>query len=268
MPIACSTSIKCNSPLEAALAEVARLGFSNVDVLTIGTWAHVNVANFTSDPEGTIAAVGKLAQQHGLRPVALNTGTTVQLHDRSPQANETRRREVDLFIRLMNHFGIKVAAIQPLQRSKEMSQNAMLTAAAQTVREQVAQARAAAVEFALELHVGSAFESMDEARQLLEIYPDVPLVYDPTHFVMQGVDIKDTAWLMKNAIHAHVRDAAKGKLQAPMGQGSVDFDWVLGSLRDHGFSGTLSIEYLESKDFDVADSVKRLHEKMRQFFAD
>jgi sugar phosphate isomerase/epimerase len=135
-----------------------------------------------------------------------------------------------------------------------------------TLREQDAIAKAAGVRFAVELHVHSPFESIAEAKRLLELMPEVSVVYDPTHFVMQGLDIRETGWIMDRAIHSHLRDAAKGKLQAPLGQGDVDFDWIFGEMKDRGYRGGFSIEYLESKDFDVTDSAKRLYDLIAKHF--
>src|SRR5687767_14984539 len=97
MAIACSTSVKCGSTLEAALETIAKLGIPKVDLLTIGKWAHVNVVDFANDVDGTIARTDELMKRHGLTPVAMNTGTSVQLHDRGDAASAQRRREVGAF---------------------------------------------------------------------------------------------------------------------------------------------------------------------------
>jgi sugar phosphate isomerase/epimerase len=47
-------------------------------------------------------------------------------------------------------------------------------------------------------------------------------------------------------------------MQTPMGEGQVDFDWLTGALRDCGYAGDVSIEYLPGADFDATDSVRRL----------
>lgn len=96
--------------------------------------------------------------------------------------------------------------------------------------------------------------------------PNLGIVYDPTHFVMQGLEIRETDWLIKRAQHVHLRDAAPGAIQTPFGEGAVDFGWVLGTLREHGYSGHISIEYLETKDFDALDSALRLHEVIARVF--
>ena len=60
------------------------------------------------------------------------------------------------------------------------------------------------ITFCLELHVHSPFETIDQAKRFLEMMPEMPVVYDPTHFVMQGLDIRSTGWIMDRARHVRV----------------------------------------------------------------
>lgn len=266
MTIACSTAVRCNSPLERALADIAGAGFHTVDLLTIDGWAHVNTTDLADHWEPTVERLDGLLQQHGLTPIALNTGVSGQLHQRSEDFNARRRREIDGLIRLMQRYGIATAVIQPRNNDPDRPVEDVLHDCVATLWEHFHAAEAAEVGFALELHVGSPFETLEQARRLIDLIPDVPLVYDPTHFVMQGLPIGETGWLMDHARHVHLRDAAVGKLQVPFGTGSVDFDWVLGSLRERGYSGHISIEYLETDEFDALESARRLYDLVATYF--
>jgi sugar phosphate isomerase/epimerase len=135
-----------------------------------------------------------------------------------------------------------------------------------TLREQKAAGDAAGVTFALELHINSPFETMEQAQRFIEAMPEMPLVYDPTHFVMQGVNIRDTGWLMDRAAHVHLRDAARDKMQVPFGTGEVDFDWVFGALKERGYNGHFSIEYLETDAFDVLQEAPKLRDAIARNF--
>lgn len=96
--------------------------------------------------------------------------------------------------------------------------------------------------------------------------PDIPLIYDPSYFIMQDIDLRETEWLMVNARHVHLRDAAPKQMQVEFGKGAVDFDWVLRTLKDHGYSGNFSIEYLETDGFDVLNSSHKLYDKIAKYF--
>jgi sugar phosphate isomerase/epimerase len=260
MIVSCSTSVRCNSSLEKALADIEAAGMHYVDVLAIDGWVHIHTRDLVDDFETVFSRLDSLLRQHHLTPAALNTGAAPQLHHRSEQMNAQRRREIEALVRLTQRLGVSVAAIQPRSTDRQRPYADVLADCVATLREQMEIGARAGVTFALELHVNSPFETLEQARMLLAELPDLPLVYDPTHFVMQGIDIRETGWLMKNARHIHLRDAAPGHLQVPLGAGLVDFDWLLGALRDQGYRGYFSIEYLETDEFDVMDSARRLYD--------
>jgi len=266
MTIACSTSVRCNSSLEKALADIAAAGFEAIDLLAIDGWVHVSTTDLANRFEETLAHVDGLLSQHRLAPVALNTGVSPQLHQRSAEVNTQREREVQGLIRLMQRYGTQVAAMQPRNPDPARPWGEVLRDCVATLREQVEAGRAAGVTFALELHVHSPFETLEQARQLLAAMPDLPLAYDPSHYVMQGIEIKETAWLMDHARHVHLRDADVNHMQVPFGEGAVDFDWVLGALEDRGYQGHVAIEYLESDQFDALDSTLRLRDLIARHF--
>ncbi|HEX8835176.1 MAG TPA: sugar phosphate isomerase/epimerase [Abditibacteriaceae bacterium] len=267
MAIACSTSVACNSSLDKALETVHNLGFRNVDILTIDGWAHVNTQDLADDFVSTRARVEALLQQCQLTPIATNSGVSTKMHLRSPEINQRRRDETLALVKWCNSYDIDIAAIQPpLYVGNEHPWEEVLEACVSSLREQKQIGDENGVRFALELHVNSPFETMEEARRFCDAMPEMPLVYDPTHFVMQGIDIRQTGWLMERAIHVHLRDAVQGKIQEHFGQGAVDFDWVLGALKDRGYQGHFSIEYLEDKNMDVLEDAKRARDAIAQYF--
>lgn len=266
MVIACSTSVRCRSPLEKALADIRKAGFAQIDLLMIDGWVHVNTQDLADRYEETVAGVDALLDAYSLTPIAVNSGVSQQLHDRSESSNRRRREEIRGLLRFMADHGLSLAAIQPRQPDRSRPEADVFGDAAATVREQVAMGAGAGVTFALELHANSPFETLDQARRLLAEIPDLPLIYDPTHFVMSGVDLAETAWLMDHARHVHLRDAAPGAMQTPLDRGTIDFDWLLGTLRDSGYTGDFSIEYLETDQFEVLEDAQRLRDRIAAYF--
>lgn len=266
MAIACSTSVFSNSSLEDALAGIAGLGFPCFDLLAIDGWIHLHTSELAREPAAARARIDGLLARHGLRFLAANTGVGPQLHDRSPEANERRRAETAALVDFLRHYGVRVAAVQPRQSDPSRPWDAVLADCITTLREQFAVAGAAGVQLAVELHVNSPFEKLEQARQLFREMPEVRIVFDPTHFYCQGVPFAEFAWTIDHAVHVHLRDAAPGKLQAPFGEGAVNFDEVLGTLKDRGYAGHFSIEYFASPEFDVADSVQRLRDTIARHF--
>lgn len=268
MTIAYSTAIASSSTLDNALTAIARVGGHAFDLLAIDGWVHVSTVALAHDWDSTVTNLDATIARQGLTPIALNTGVAAQLHQRSPDINAQRIAEFEGLVRLMQHLNVGIAAIQPRNADPSRPFEDVLRDCVATLREQIGVANAGSVRFALELHIGSPFETMAQARRLLEEMPEIPLVYDPTHFVMQGIDIRETAWLMDHAQHVHLRDAARDRMQTPFGTGAVDFDWVLGTLKERGYNGHFSIEYLATDDFDVWDSGQRLYEVIAQHFGE
>jgi len=266
MSVYCSTSVRTSLPLDEALQVVSSLGFQDVDLLAILAWAHVNPAEMVSDFSGTVTRVEDLLLKHSLKMRAMNTGTNQQLHDRTPEGIAMRNLEVDALCRFMKHFGVKVAAIQPLQKDYNREWQPVIDDCLVSLKEQFAIGDKYGIQFGLEMHAHSPIETLEQAEYLLGKMPNIPLVYDPTHFVMLGMGINESKWLMDNAIHCHLRDAGLEKMQTHMGEGDVDFPLLFSELKKRKYKGNFSIEYLDSKELDILSDVKTLRQTILDGF--
>lgn len=267
MNIACSTTVGYKQDLESVLHSIQENGFSTVDLLAIHGWAHMNPEDLADEGEAGYNRITDLLTRYQLSPIALNIGTRTDLHDRTAEAIESRNREMQAMVGLMNRLSIPMAVVQPRARDTSRPYADVVRDCAATLRELEAIAVRFGVELALELHVFSPFEMLDQARALIEIMPDLKVVYDPSHLVMQGVPLRETEWLMDRSIHVHLRDAAYGHMQTRLGQGSVDFEWIFHALKRRGYSGPVSIEYLQDDQYDAFEDVRRLKMMVeREFF--
>jgi sugar phosphate isomerase/epimerase len=256
----CSTSVRCGSSRETAFRDIANAGFKEIDLLAIEGWVHANPSEL-----GSVASRQSLlmeAASWGLSVRALNTGVGPLLHDRSEASDAARVKETQALVSLMKEAGIGSAAIQPRSGDPSRPWAEVLTDCVSSVKFQVQAAADAGLAWGLELHVHSPFETLDQAKGLLEYWPEAPLIYDPSHFILQGIPLTETGWLMKNAVHVHLRDCAQGSLQTPFGAGEVDFEWVIKSLSDIGYMGGYSLEYLETEGFDALESALLLRDHL------
>ncbi|MBB6733545.1 sugar phosphate isomerase/epimerase family protein [Cohnella zeiphila] len=268
--IACSTSVRSGSGLEEALAALSAAGFRYVDVLAIDGWAHVHPSALTGKASlrEQIARTSELLERYELQPIAANSGVSPQLHDRSSGAIARRRAETEGLVHWMKELGIGFCAIQPRQPDPSRPWQEVMSDCVASLKEQVEIARAEGVTMALEFHVNSPFETMEQCLAFLERMPNMPIVYDPTHFVMQGVPLGETFSLMDRSVHVHLRDAAKGRMQTRFGTGEVDFGLVLGELRSRGYRGAFSIEYLDTAHYDVIEDAAKLFALIANEFPD
>jgi sugar phosphate isomerase/epimerase len=267
--VAVSTSIGSDRPIAEVLARLAALDTREIDLLCIEGWAHVDPSALATRFEEEVVRIESGLVAHRLRVTALNTMTGASLHLRDPGMLERRARESAALLALMKRWKIDTAALQPPLRRGAPWSEAEQDATIVSVREEVERASRDGRRFALELHVDSPFETPDQIARLLAAWPEVPLVYDPTHFIAQSVPLRSTERLLRQTVLVHLRDAAPGQLQVPFGTGALDLDWVLAKLCDQGFDGHVSIEYLGGMGaaFDLDDSVRRLRDRVRQAFS-
>lgn len=266
MAVACSTAVFCQSTLEDALAGIHRLGFSQIDLLLIDGWVHVNPTDLVKDYEGTVAHVDALLARYNLTPVAFNSGVSPLLHDRSREGCARREAEVKALIRFMKHRHVSIAAVQPRNPDPNRPRDQVLRDSANTMHDMVEMAAGTGITFALECHSGSIVETMDEVREMMRLVPELRFAYDPTHFVMNGIALQDTLPLMEKSAQVHLRDASPGAMQSHFGQGAVDFDWILAQLRARDYRGHFTIEYLEQEGEDLSADVLGLRDKIAEFF--
>lgn len=267
--IACSTSIGCEVTLPEALARIAAIGAREVDLLCIEGWVHVNPSALAGDFGKEVSRIENLLVTHGLRVTALNVMTGAPLHLRTPEMQQRRARETTALLALMERWAIGTAALQPPLRRDGAWTDREQDDVIASVREEAERAAQAGRTLALELHSQSPFETPTQVARLLAAWPDVPLVYDPTHFLAQGLTTRATERFLGRAKLVHLRDAAPGRLQTRLGEGALDLDWLLAVLRDRSFAGHISIEYLGGSDlpFDPSDSARRLWDRVRQALA-
>ena len=199
-------------------------------------------------------------------PVSLNSGAGIQLYDRTTDAVAQRKAEVQALARFMKHFHVPISAVQPRQADATRAWFDVFDDCVETLEEHWEIAIAEGIKFALEPHVGIPFESSAQVRRLLDAIPEMPLIYDPSHFAAQGIDVQETDRLLDRAAWVHVRDGVSGTIRAHFGEGDVDFDWIFRSLRDPGYDGGFSIEYLKSMDKDIAGDTRRGLDAALQYF--
>jgi len=269
MEVMCSTSVRTRCDLEEALRFISSLGYDKADVVMVDGWVHINPTDLVKDFKGTIARVEWLFSRYGVYPWSCDMGTSMQLHERSAELDAQRVRETKAVVDFCRYFGIKIAGIQPKAKIWDGVWEEYVDRCVQSVREMKEVGDASGVNMIVELHVNSPFETLDQCAYLAEKIPDLQYAYDASHFVMQGYDIRETEWILRKAAHIHLRDSAKGRMQTPFGEGTMDFDWLLGKLREIGYGAHFSLEFLEYRDDekgDLASDIKNMHAKLREYF--
>ena len=100
------------------------------------------------------------------------------------------------------------------------------------------------VALTIEAHVHSFLESPSMVLQLLERVEGLRLTLDYAHFVCLGYRQEEIDPLAPYAAHVHLRQARPGVLQAKSNEGAINMNAMFGTLRDAGYRGALSLEYV------------------------
>jgi len=82
------------------------------------------------------------------------------------------------------------------------------------------------------------------ARDLAEAAPGVELTLDYSHFVRQGLAEEEADVLIPFTRHVHVRGASARRVQESIRENTLDFERILGALREGGYDGYLALEYV------------------------
>jgi sugar phosphate isomerase/epimerase len=88
----------------------------------------------------------------------------------------------------------------------------------------------------------SVVATNEQIRALLEAVPGLRLIVDVSQTTYLGEDPYE---LFEFADLVQLRDAAPGKLQLPVGEGTVDFSRVRAELERLEFDGQITIEYFD-----------------------
>ena len=248
MNIACSTTVFSRMTLEEALSRISALGFTCVDLLMMENWAHINPSELVEDVRGYATEVKKLLKQYRLKPVAINGNVSHQLSAGDDAQRASNMKEAEALMEFAGSLKIPVVVLQPGGATGNESYDVAFEASATALSRIVAAAGSRGVTLAIETHSGSLAEGYHEALRFVSEVPGLKLAYDPSHFVMAGLNMGESKTLLPHTAHVHLRDAVKGNFQAPMAAGELDFMWVLEAIDASGYHGSIAIEYLDNRE--------------------
>ncbi len=247
MKVAGSTLSFSKQPLEVALKELANLGFAFVDIGAIEGWAHINPSEVAFQPEKFAAGLQELCGRVQIKPVAFNVGLG------TGDLSEQERRLEGLCI-VAQKLGVPVITLGSAKRGTSLEQEV------QRLRQLVAVAHKFKVTVAIETHFSQITENPKVALALVEQVDGLKITLDPSHFTIQGLRLDDYRFLLPHVAHVHFRDAgSKGweEVQVPVGKGCVEFGAIVKALREVGYDGAISCEYIDTiGDIDIRENLQ------------
>lgn len=237
---ACTFPLK-DRPLEAALPVIAAAGYQRIDLL--GRMPHFSLDAHECNPH----AVLSLARAHGLHIANLGTYVGVGLASRDTAEQEAGLQEMKEAIDIAAIYGAR--SIRVFRPHSEIDDPAKIDHIAPWLQAAAAHAEEKNVYMGFENHGGALCGDPEACRRLCETVgsPYFGVLYDPCNLMGAGTDYRTALDVMQEHItHVHFKDGAvvDGEFRRTMlGEGDIDFGWIMQRLEGVGYDGHIAIEY-------------------------
>lgn len=168
-------------------------------------------------------------------------------HDRAisdPAARVANLRDLDAVLRFAEALECSSLFVLPGVQQPGVNRTAVMERAAEVLLEMLPLAASRGVTLTVEPHVGGILDSPKATLRFLEMVPGLKLTLDYAHFACLGFAQSQIDPLAPYAAHVHLRQARPGALQCKWGEGTLDFGALVENLRNHHYSGFLSLEYV------------------------
>ncbi len=231
-------------PIDRALAHLAGLGFSGVELTVIPGYT----TELSTLDGAERRRIRDLYRQHGLDLPAIAAHTTFLEADRAKHTANMERLAgaVDLAVELVQ--GATPPAVNTTPGGRPDEWEAVRERLAERIGEMARRAGEKGVTIALEPHVGASVDRPDRVLWLLERVnsPYLKVNFDISHFDVIGMSIEETApVLAPHSVHTHVKDqrgrAPQHEFLIP-GEGTFDYVRYLKAMRAAGYEGYITVE--------------------------
>jgi len=261
MYIGCSLSA-FKEPIEQALKKIKFLNFKYIDLIAIKGWEHIDIDKLLNSFDSYAKYIKNLLNENELIPLSINTAVG-NLYDKENKGEILKK--IESIAKLMNILNVKIASFYPGFKVDDNNWGEAFNEAVGTINRMYEIAEKYKVIFSIEFHYNTIFQTIPQCEKLISVMPDLKVTFDPSHFVMQGIDLKMTEKFFKHIVHLHMRDADIGQMQVECGKGCVDFKWIINTLKKYDYKGNASIEYLpdiKQKEKNIINLKKILEENI------
>ncbi len=264
MQIACHAWAYNNLSLEDAVGTIARLGFRYID---LGSGPHLDISRAAAYPEAEAATIQQLLASFDL--------TLTDLYLMLPYTNapDPARRETQLtlFERLVPFaaaLGTPGITISPGIVHKDGPDHSLARAVPALLR-MLQAAEDTDLRVSFEPHMDSVAQKPEQALLLLDAVPGLSITLDFAHFLYQGIVTREIEPLLEHVAHVQIRQAKRGSLQTPHDEGTMNITPLLNDLRQAGYRGALSVEYMTTfgwhgmKQISISQETVRTRDALR-----
>lgn len=234
---------------EDALSLISMLGIGYVDIGFFQDRSHIQPAHVMENPEAEGGRLRTLLESKGLEAadVFLQSAldfTSIAVNHPQPEVRQIARRDFRCALEFARGCGSRHMTCLPGAVFSAEGEGASWQRACSELAWRVEQAGLYGITFGVEAHRGSVADTPEKAAKLVQDTPGLTLTLDYSHFIRGGFSQEEITPLLQYAGHLHVRGASPQMLQTPVKESAIDFDRLAGDLKQYGYKGILTLEYV------------------------
>ncbi len=236
----CTFPLK-DRPIEQALPVIAAAGYKRIDLL--GRMPHFSLDANECDP----VSLQALLQANGLEIANLGTYVGVGLASDDVAEQEAALQEMKQALDLAATFGAR--SIRVFRPHSAIDDPAKIDHIVPWLQQAAAYAASKQVYMGFENHGGPICGDPEQCRLLSAKVgsPYFGVLYDPCNLMGAGTDYRAALDIMQDHItHVHFKDGVvdeNGFRRTMLGEGEIDFGWIMGRLDAIGYDGHIATEY-------------------------
>lgn len=236
----CTFPLK-DRPLADALPVIAAAGYKKIDLL--GRMPHFSL----DESECDLDEVERLVARHGLAVANLSTYAGVGLASDLVAEQDAGLAELKAAIDAAQRFGAR--SIRVFKPKSEIDDPAKIDQVVPGLQDAAAYAATKGVYMGFENHGGPLCGNPQHCRTLSAKVdsPYFGVLYDPCNLMGAGEEYRSALETMQDHItHVHFKDGAIGAdgfARTMLGEGTIDFGWIMQKLDEVGYDGDIALEY-------------------------
>jgi sugar phosphate isomerase/epimerase len=252
--VAGSTLLYSRLSLDEACRRLSDLGFDAVDIAMQEGWAHVDPGETVDAVDTIVGHIETACDAAAVAPVAINASAgDVDL--------DTELARVVAVVEVANALDVNVVTLPAAPTA------APLTDDIDRFRVFHDAVEDSDIVLTVETHWGTHTEDPAVAAEYAAAVPGVGYTLDPGHLVIGDHDA-DPPYrdLLADVEHVHIRQAGSGweEIQRPVEDGRIDIGAFVNDLRDVGYDGAITVEYIDALDGVDPQAAQRQAISMRE----
>jgi sugar phosphate isomerase/epimerase len=232
----------------AALDVIVDLGVGAVDLCIWAGYDHNPPERVLADPGAEAERIGTELRDRSLTLADvfhIQSGSFEELAVNHPDqaVREESWRHFEGMVEFAGRLGSPGLTVLPGALFDGVDETESLRLAATELERRAERAGEAGLRFSIEPHFRSVVATPARTAALMELTERVGIALDISHFTFQTYEQHESDCLLPRTKHVHLRQAAPGKIQTRVAEGTIDYRALRDRLLADGYDGYFALEY-------------------------